>query len=238
MPKKIFITGSSKGIGAAIARAAKKNGYEVIIHGKTKSKALLSLGKEINARHLVFDLNNEKEVKKAILSIKKLDILINSAGINISKSFLKLNKSDWGNIYNTNLFGLVNVIKNAIPILKYNSSTKKIINIASVKGTYSAVGRVAYASSKAALINLTTGLAKELAPNVHVNCVSPGFVNTSMTRKTWNKRIKKQVKSILLKRIANVDEIANVILFLCSDKCSYMTGQNIIVDGGFTIKNE
>ena len=107
-----------------------------------------------------------------------------------------------------------------------------------MKGTYSAVGHVAYASSKAALINLTTGLAKELSPNIIVNSVSPGFVNTDMTKKTYSNRIQKQIKSILLRRIAKSDEIANVVLFLCSDKCTYITGQNIIVDGGFGIKNE
>ena len=101
-----------------------------------------------------------------------------------------------------------------------------------------AVGHVAYASSKAALINLTAGLAKELAPNILVNSISPGFVNTDMTTKTWTKRIKKQVDSILLKRVAKPDEIANVILFLCGEKSSYITGQNIVVDGGFGIKNE
>ena len=125
-----------------------------------------------------------------------------------------------------------------MPIIKKSQGFKKIINIASVKGTYSAVGYVAYASSKAAIINLTTGLAKEFAPDIMVNSVSPGFVDTEMTNRTWSKRIQKQVKSILLKRIATPDEIANVILFLCSDECTYINGQNIIVDGGFGIKNE
>ena len=122
--------------------------------------------------------------------------------------------------------------------MKKSNLLSKIINIASVKGTYSAVGHLAYASSRAAVINLTTGLAKELAPNVLVNSVSPGFTSTDMTKNTWSKRIKKQVDSILLKRMATPDEIANVVLFLCSDKCSYITGQNISVDGGFGIKNE
>ena len=114
----------------------------------------------------------------------------------------------------------------------------KVINIASIKGLYSSVGRVAYASSKAAVINLTTGLAKELAPKVLVNAVAPGFTNTEMTDNTWNDRIKKQVDNILLQRMANPKEIAEVVLFLSSEASEYITGQTINVDGGFSIKND
>ena len=87
-----------------------------------------------------------------------MNIIVNSAGINISKPFEKLNISDWQSIYDTNVYGIVNVIKNALPILKKNKSVSKIINLASIKGTYSAVGRAAYASSKAAVINMTCSL--------------------------------------------------------------------------------
>ena len=87
------------------------------------------------------------------------------------------------------------------------------------------------------MINITCGLAKELAPNILVNSVSPGFINTEMTASSWSERIEKQVNSILLQRMANPIEVAQVVLFLCSDRCTYITGQNINVDGGFSIKN-
>ena len=238
MTKTILITGSSRGIGAALARIAKKEGFNVILHGKKKSKNLVLISKALNSKYLTFDVSDTKEIKNSIKDVNKIDILVNSAGINISKPFLKLKEKDWRSTYGANLFGVTNVIKCVLPVLKKSSSPSRIINIASVKGTYSAVGHVAYASSKAALINLTAGLAKELAPNILVNSISPGFVNTDMTTKTWTKRIKKQVDSILLKRVAKPDEIANVILFLCGEKSSYITGQNIVVDGGFGIKNE
>jgi 3-oxoacyl-[acyl-carrier protein] reductase len=238
MSKKILITGSSRGIGAALAKLAINDGFEVILHGYKLSKNLKLISKQLGSKYVTFDVNNEKEIKHALKSIKNIDILINSAGINISKSFKKLTNKDWVSIYNTNVLGIANVIRHALPIMKKSNSVKKIINIASVKGTYSAVGRVAYASSKAAVINLTAGLAKELAPSVLVNSVSPGFTNTDMTNRTWSKRIKKQVDSILLKRMAIPEEIASVVLFLCSDRCTYITGQNINVDGGFGIKNE
>jgi NAD(P)-dependent dehydrogenase (short-subunit alcohol dehydrogenase family) len=238
MSKTILITGSSRGIGATIAKLAVNEGYEVILHGLKLSSKLKLFAKQLGSKCVSFDVNKEKEIKHALKSIKKIDILVNSAGLNISKSFTKLTNKDWRSVYDTNLFGVANVIRCTLPIIKKSTSLSKIVNIASVKGTYSAVGHVAYASSKAALINFTTGLAKELAPVVLVNSVSPGFTKTDMTNGTWSKRIEKQVDSILLKRMATPDEIANVVLFLCSDKCTYITGQNINVDGGFGIKND
>ena len=235
--KVILITGSSRGIGASIAKLSKQYGYKVILHGKTKSKELLYMAEELNSDYLVFDLSNPLEIKNSFKNIQKLDVLVNSAGVNISKPFEDLDFKDWQIIYNVNVFGMVNVIKYALPIMKENQSISKIINIGSVKGTYSAVGRAAYASSKSAIINLTTSLAKEYGPRILVNCVSPGFTATKMTKDTWSKRIKKQVESIILKRIADPSEIAEVVLFLSSDKCNYITGQNINVDGGFGIKN-
>ena len=232
----ILITGSSRGIGKAIAKVCNQNGFEVILHGRCKTKRLQALAEELNSSIVCFDVTKESEIKNAFLKLSKLDILINCAGVNISKPFNELTMEDWGLIYSVNVFGLANVIKYSYQLLK-KSSPSKIINISSIKGTYSAVGRAAYASSKAAVINLTASLAKEFAPDILVNCVSPGFTNTEMTEKTWSERIKNQVDTILLDRIADPKEIAEVVLFLCGDKCKYITGQNIIVDGGFSIKN-
>ena len=238
MSRVLLVTGSSRGIGEAIARMAKLNGYEVILHGKSPSDKLSQLARELSCRYLTFDIKNECEIQDALSTVGKLDVLINNAGINISKSFKDLEESDWHRIYEINLIGLSMVIKNSIPLLVSPSQVSRIINISSVKGTYSAVGRVAYASSKAALINLTAGLAKEFAPNILVNSVSPGFVKTEMTSSTWSERIKNQVDSILLGRMADPEEIAEVVMFLASEKCTYITGQNIIVDGGFGIKKD
>jgi len=238
MPKTILITGSSRGIGASLARLAIKEGLEVILHGRSKTKELVLLSEELHSKYICFDVTNEVEMIEALKQIPKIDILVNSAGINISKPFSELTVDDWNQTYATNVIGMANVIKNTLPLMQKDSTPAKIINIASIKGSYSAVGRVAYASSKAAVINLTTGLSKELAPKILVNCVSPGFTSTEMTENTWSSRIKKQVESILLKRMADPEEISEVILFLCSDRCTYITGQNINVDGGFGIKNE
>ena len=238
MKKVIFISGSSRGIGAAVARLAKKQGYEVLLHGKSQSNHLKNLANELDSDFITFDLTKEEEIKYAISKINRINILVNSAGINISKPFDDLSYSDWKQTYDVNLFGMVNLIKHTLPIMKNTLILGKIINIASIKGLYASVGRVAYASSKAAVINLTAGLAKELAPNILVNAVAPGFINTEMTKKSWSSRIEKQTENILLKRIADPMEIAEVVLFLSSSKNEYITGQTINVDGGFSIKND
>ena len=238
MKKVILITGSSRGIGAAIARLAKSQGYEVILHGKTQSSYLLDIAKELNSEYLVFNLSKENEVKQALSKITQIDVLVNSAGVNISKAFDNLTDNDWRAVYDTNLFGLVNVIRHAVPIMKDSKNIGKIVNIASIKGLYASVGRVAYASSKAAVINLTVGLAKELAPGILVNAVAPGFTNTEMTSNTWSDRIKNQVDNILLKRMCSPEEVAKLVLFLSSSSNEYITGQTINIDGGFSIKND
>jgi len=238
MKKTILITGSSRGIGAAVARLAVANGYEVILHGHKLTDHLQELSEELSSRYVTFDIKVDEEIKYGLDSLSSIDGLVHSAGINISKPFEELTNDDWKEIYEANVFGVANVTRHALPLLSRAHTVSRIVNIASMKGTYSAVGRVAYASSKAAVINLTTGLAKELAPNILVNCVSPGFTMTEMTQSTWSERIQTQVDSILLGRMADVNEIANVVIFLCSEQCSYITGQNIIVDGGYGIKNE
>jgi 3-oxoacyl-[acyl-carrier protein] reductase len=238
MKNTMLITGSSRGIGAAIARLAKENGYEVLLHGRTNSSHLMALAKELDSKYLIFDISKEDEVKQALSKTNQINVLVNSAGVNISKIFDDLTDTDWKAVYDINLFGLVNVTRHAVPIMKRSKSTGKIINLASIKGLYASVGRVAYASSKAAVINLTTGLAKELAPGILVNAVAPGFTNTEMTDSTWSDRIKKQVDNILLKRMADPKEIAEVVLFLSGSENEYITGQTINVDGGFSIKND
>jgi 3-oxoacyl-[acyl-carrier protein] reductase len=238
MPKKILITGSSRGIGAAIARLAKEKGYDVLLHGKSPSPYLRNLAIELDSSYITFDVSKENDVRQALSKIECIDVLINSAGVNISKSFKNLTNSDWKTIYDINVFGLANVTRHVVPIMERSKYVGKVINIASIKGLYSSVGRVAYASSKAAVINLTTGLAKELAPKILVNAVAPGFTSTEMTENTWSDRIKEQVGNILLQRMADPSEIAEVVLFLSSEASEYITGQTINVDGGFSIKND
>jgi NAD(P)-dependent dehydrogenase (short-subunit alcohol dehydrogenase family) len=165
-----------------------------------------------------------------------IDILVNNAGISRSKSFENLTDEDWLDVFNVNVLGIVNFSKAIIPGMK-EKKFGKIINVSSVKGYTTNAGSSAYAASKAAVINLTSSMANQYAPNILVNCVAPGFTKTEMTEKTWSPRVEKQVSEIPLMRMADPKEIAEVIVFLASNKSNYIVGQTIVVDGGLLIKN-
>ncbi|MEK7509192.1 MAG: SDR family oxidoreductase [Patescibacteria group bacterium] len=231
--KTILITGSSRGIGAATARLAKKYGATVILHGKEDSKELKKLSKELAAQYVVFDVADERAARKAIAK-RGVDILVNNAGISISKPFQELTSRDWHETLSTNVMGVVNVSKAVIPaMVKRKHGT--IVNVSSIKGYPHTAGRAAFAASKAAIITLTASMAKEFAPQIRVNAVAPGFTETETTKKAWGERIYTQISTTPLGRAAQPEEIAQAILFLASDASAFMTGQTMIVDGGYSI---
>ncbi|MEK7579024.1 MAG: SDR family NAD(P)-dependent oxidoreductase [Patescibacteria group bacterium] len=231
--KTVLISGSSRGIGAATARLAKEYGAEVILHGKTESPELVSLGKELGASYILCDVANESEVSEAFRKISHLDVLVNCAGITNPKSFAESTEEDWLNVFRINVLGTVNFCKAALPLFQ-KQGTGRIVNIASIRGYGIISGRAAYSTSKAAIINLTCTLAKEYAPAIAVNAIAPGFTNTDMA-KTWDEGVWKQVRSALLERIGEPKEIAEAICFLGSEKASFITGQTLLVDGGYSI---
>lgn len=235
--KVVLITGSSRGIGAATARLAKEYGARVVLHGKEESKQLKEFAKLLNVPYVFCDITNESNVKKTVEQImsseKKIDVLVNCAGITNSKYFLETTEQDWLDVFRVNVLGTVNFCKAVIPFMQ-KANYGRIVNIASIRAYGLTSGRVAYSTSKAAIINLTSILAKEFAPTISVNAISPGFTNTDMS-KTWSEIVWKQVKTALLERVAEPKEIAEAILFLASDKASFITGQTILVDGGYSI---
>ena len=235
--KTVLITGSSRGIGAATARLAHNYGARVILHGRTESENLRNLATELGTKYITCDVVDESTVNREVREIEGgIDVLINSAGINLSQPFLEQSTESWQNTFNVNVLGTVNFCKAVLPGMigrKYG----RIVNISSVKGYSSNAGSPAYSASKAAVINMTAAMAKEYASHgILVNAVAPGFTMTEMTKQTWSDRIQKQVDEILLKRMAKPEEIANAILFLASDNASYITGQTLLVDGGYNLK--
>ena len=231
--KTVLITGSSRGIGSVTAKLAKKNGARVFLHGKTKSDSLIKLVADLDAEYIFCDVGNESEVINAIKKLDRIDVLINNAGIQISKPFLELSEEDWMDVFSTNILGVINFSKAAIPKMEKGG---RIINISSAKAYPATAGRSAYASLKAALNQLTICMAKEFSDKgILVNAVAPGFVGTEMTAETMSKRIKKQIDDSLLKRMAKPEEIAEAILWLASDKSSFVIGQTLLVDGGFSL---
>ena len=242
--KNILITGASRpnGIGAAAARLANDYRAKVVIHGRNETDELMNLARKIHGDYIVCDASNKKavsaQVEKIIKKFKKIDALINCIGSVEPKPFLKLTDSDWIKKYEANFLGVVHFCQAVVPhMLKRRYG--RIVNIASIRAheVSSSTRIMSYGVAKAAVVNFTAALAKELSPYINVNAVSPGMTKTDMA-KTWNESIWQQAKSALVGRVGRPEEIAEVLLFLASDRASFITGQTIIVDGGYTISGK
>lgn len=242
--KIVLVTGSSRGIGRSIAVKFAKNGATVIINYKSngiEAKAITEIISSYNNACMCIqaDVSKEKDVKRMIDTIIEkyghIDILVNNAGIAIDNDFQNRHIKDWQETLNTNLIGVFLTSKYAG---KYMLEKKygKIINISSTNGIdtiypYS----IDYDASKAGLINMTKNLAIEFAPFINVNAVAPGWVDTGMNEDLSKSYLKSEMEKTLLKRFAEPEEIANVVLFLASDMARYIDGETIRVDGGLKI---
>jgi 3-oxoacyl-[acyl-carrier protein] reductase len=238
--KTVLITGGSRGIGAEVAKHFNDRNANVIVTC-TNTKNIDSLdNKRVknNINYLSLDLSSQESIKSFLDIINKeysIDILINNAGVNKIDEITSLRKKDWDWINNVNLRGPYLLTK-ALAKKMIVKKSGHIINIASIFGVVSKAKRAAYSASKWGLIGLTKAVALDLAKyNIMVNAVSPGFVNTELTKKILSDtEIKELTEIIPIKRFASPEEIAKVILFLSSDYNKYLSGQNIIIDGGYT----
>lgn len=232
--KSILVTGSSRGIGAAIARKAHEAGMRVLLHGRSETDELKRIAEELKSEYVCFDVADAEAVERS-LSNRHIDIVVNNAGINPSKTFQELTLADWHDIFNINVFGVVHVSRAVLPSMKKRKSGI-IINIASIKGLSSVSGKPAYAAAKAAVIRMTASMAEEFAPDgVRVNAVAPGFTETEMTTHSMSDSIRAQINQVPLKRMAKPSDIAAAVLFLAGEDAGYITGQTLIVDGGYSI---
>lgn len=234
--KTAIVTGGTRGIGKAICNALLKSGCNVIATGTSKKAPYKKKG----IRYLQLDFLDTESIKsflKTTRELTRIDILINNAGINIIESLNKLNKDNWDKVLQVNLTGPMLLTKEVSRIMKKQKSGR-ILNISSIWGVISKSGRSSYAASKTGLIGLTRSAALDLADhNILVNALCPGFTNSELTNSTLSQEeIESLSEQIPMKRFASVEEIANIALFLCSDLNTYITGQTIIADGGFTIQ--
>jgi 3-oxoacyl-[acyl-carrier protein] reductase len=172
-----------------------------------------------------------------ICQLSKIDILINNAGIQIMHAIDNIETSDWDKVMDVNLKAPMKIMRAVVPVMKSHKEGR-ILNISSVAGLISKPGQSSYSTSKAGLIGLTRSSALDLATfNILVNALCPGTTQTDMVQKVLNIDQKNAIlKNVPMGRFAKVDEIANFAVFLCSDYNSYMTGQTIVVDGGFTAR--
>ncbi len=238
--KVAIITGSSRGIGKATALLFAKEGANIVINcSKSENEAnnvideIKKLG--VNSLCIKCDVSDEKQVKKMIeTTIKKfgkIDILVNNAGIVFDVPFKERTIEQWKKTLDVNLLSVFLCSKYVVP---YMSNGGRIINISSTNGINSFnPDAMDYDASKAGIIILTKDLAKELAPNILVNSIAPGWVDTAMNKNLPRDFVKRETEKIYLKRFARPEEIAKAILFLVSEDASYITGITLIVDGGY-----
>ena len=242
MKKTILVTGSAKGIGAAIIKEFGNKGYNCVINYKTSKDEAFKLQKELfknNVECLVIkaDVSKEDEVDAMFKEIENkfggVDVLVNNAAIDLSDLYLNQSIEDFKKTIDVNLIGAYITSKRAYKYMR-DINFGRIINIASTNGinTYYPVS-LAYDASKAALISLTHNLAIQFAPFATVNAVAPGFIGTKSELEGYDEEfLKQEVDKILLKRYGNAEEVAKVVYFLASDDASYINNTVIRIDGG------
>lgn len=243
--KRCLITGGTKGIGKSITGEFLKLGAEAFIVSRTgilvKEQVKNYLQKGYSVYGIRADITTESGRKKIFTEISRIwnsiDIVINNAGYNIRKKFNEYSLQEYEFLINTNLTSAYDICRKSFPLLK-KSSSGSIVNIASVAGVISVGSGVPYAMSKSAMIQMTKGLAAEWAEyNIRVNAVAPWYIKTQLTKEVLNNqdKYKKIIERTPMKRTGKPEEIAAVVAFLCMPASSYITGQCICVDGGFTI---
>ena len=236
-----LVTGASRGIGKAIAMELARNKVNIILNYNKNEKEAEEVVNEIkklgvDAVAVKADISKFEECSAMMDFIKKkfewLDIVVNNAGALSDKTLKNMTKEQWDFVMNINLDGTFNVTKNALPLIRENG---RVINISSIVGISGNFGQTNYAASKAGIIGFTKSLAKELGKRkITVNAVAPGFIDTQMTKSIPFIRRKIIMAMIPLGRAGLPEDIANLVAFLASEKSSYITGEVICVDGGFS----
>jgi 3-oxoacyl-[acyl-carrier protein] reductase len=240
--KVVVVTGSSRGIGKATALAFGEAGAKVVVHyHKEKSKAeavAKAIGPE-NSLVVQADLTDEQQVKtmvkKAMARFGQIDILVNNAGAILRPGDWQSDFKTWRKTIDTNLTSAWLMIKYIAPIMQ-KQKQGSIVNLVSTVGILGTPYVAPYGAAKGGLITLTKAMAKALAPDIRVNGVAPSNVMTDMTKGAGKDLIEKFRLMTPLLRIAEPEELAKPILFLASDEASYITGEILVVDGGYSLK--
>ncbi|MBT9138968.1 MAG: 3-oxoacyl-(acyl-carrier-protein) reductase FabG [Syntrophomonadaceae bacterium] len=239
--KVALITGSSRGIGRAIAIELAKTGIDIVVNNDINPQEGIEVVNEINkigqrAIYIQADVSNPDQVvemvKELITKFGRIDILINNAGITRDKMLVNMDIEFWNSVISVNLTGVFNCTKSVIKYMKKQGGGK-IINISSIVGEIGNIGQANYAASKGGVIAFTKTVAKEYARDgIIVNAIAPGFINTKMVEGIPQKVMRKILEQIPLGRLGEPEEVAKLVCFLVSDDANYITGQVININGG------
>jgi 3-oxoacyl-[acyl-carrier protein] reductase len=238
--KVAFVTGSTRGIGLAIARALHGAGATVAIVGREQARAAAVAG-ELGQRAAGFacDVADSAQVEAAIAAAESalgpIEVLVNNAGLTRDNILLRLTDADWDAVLDANLKGAFHTTKAVIKgMMKRRAG--RIVNISSIVGLTGNKGQANYAASKAGLIGFSKSVAKEYASRgILVNCVAPGFIETDMTAALPEAARASLLEDIALGRLGRPEDVAGAVLFLASDLAAYITGQVLVVDGGMVV---
>ena len=233
----VMITGASGGIGSAITNIFYKNKYNLILTASTDEKIDI-LKEKYGNNHSYFKLNlldiseTMENLNKIAHDFKNISVLVNNAGMTSDNLILRMKIEQWNDVIKTNLDSNFLIIKSLLPNMISNKSGK-IIGISSVVATTGNPGQSNYVASKSGLIGLYKSIANEVARrNINVNIVSPGYIITPMTNKLNDDQKNTILDKIPMKKFGTPEDIANIVYFLSSESASYITGQNINVNGG------
>lgn len=244
MNKTVIVTGGATGIGRAVSSLLCREGYNTVVAYNNSEEAAFSLVDELLSERLSAvafkcDVSDSMQVNElidhAIQEFGKIDGIVNNAGIAQQKLLSDIADEDWSKMISVNLSGCFNCCRAAsLPMVRQHFGV--IINISSMWGIVGASCESHYSASKAGMIGLTKSLAKELGPsNIRVNCVAPGVIKTDMLSAFSEADLNILACDTPLERIGTPEDVANAVSFLLSEKASFITGQTICVDGGFSL---
>ncbi|MGF6906014.1 3-oxoacyl-[acyl-carrier-protein] reductase [Fusobacterium sp. PH5-44] len=235
--KIALVTGSARGIGRAIVERFAAEGATMVF----SCDMVEAEYKESNVTHDIMDVTNKDSIKafvnKIVTQYGRIDILINNAGITKDAPFVRMSEEQWDAVINVNLKGVFNVTQVVAPVMSKNKYGS-IVTLSSIVGLMGNIGQTNYAATKGGVIAMSKSWAKELArkgAQIRANCVAPGFIETPMTHQLPEKVVEGMLERTPLKRMGQVEDVVNAILFLASDESSFITGETIAVTGGMVI---
>ena len=243
MAKSAIVTGASRGIGRAVAQELAKRGYRVLVCYRKNSDGAADVCRGIRAaggvalpfQMDIADLSDcRRTVSKAMMEFGRIDVLVNNAGIALSRLFTETDEAEYDRVFDVNMKGMFFLTRAAAKEM-VAAGGGSIVNLSSMWGISGASGEVAYSASKAAVIGFTKALAKELAPShIRVNAVAPGVIDTDMNACYSEDTLRMLAEKTPLGRLGTPEEIASCVCFLAED-ATFLTGQVLTADGGFLL---